>query len=256
MNVKCEGKRGKFIAWLILALSICVMAVFSIKLWEVHQVYREGNESYEQLVNKVRSGGTPVIHTPEAADTNIPDMAIDFTALRAINRDSVAWLYCPDTVIDYPVMKAADYDYYLHHLPDGTYNANGSLFIDYNNAPDFSDRLTVIYGHNMKSGRMFAALEGYKKQDYFEEHPYMYLYTESGNYRVDLMYGCVIESGQWRDRAFMYDMNLDSLLAYAAHNTTFTGEAQYTEGDKIVVLSTCSYEFDGARYVMIGILRH
>ena len=79
--------------------------------------------------------------------------------------------------------------------PDGTYNANGSLFIDYNNAWDFSDQLTVIYGHHMKSGQMFGSLKGYKGQAYFENHPYMYLYTDNGNYRIDLLYGCVAGSG-------------------------------------------------------------
>ena len=103
-----------------------------------------------------------------------------------------AWLYCPDTVIDYPVMKADDYSYYLKHLPDGTHNANGTLFLDYNCAPDFSDSLSVIYGHKMKSGKMFGSLEGYKKEGYYSEHPYMYLYTKQGKFRINLVYGCVI----------------------------------------------------------------
>ena len=147
------------------------------------------------------------------------------------------------------------FKYYLHHLPDRTKNANGSLFIDYNNAPDFSDPLTVIYGHHMKSGMMFGSLKGYKNQAYYNEHPTMYLYTQQGDYRIELLYGCVIGAGQWRDRAFMYAENLDSLLAYAAQNTTFQSDTTYAQGDRIVAMSTCSYEFDNARYVIIGILR-
>jgi sortase B len=158
-------------------------------------------------------------------------------------------------MIDYPIVRATEYDYYLHRLPDGTFNANGTLFIDYN-WKDFSDRFLIVYGHNMKSGRMFGSLSNYKRQEYFNAHPYLYLYTEQGEkYRIELMYGCVIGAGQWRDRAFMFDVNMDSLLAYAAHNTTFSSDIQYTQGDKIITLSTCSYEFDGARYVVIGVLR-
>jgi len=246
-------KRKRIIAGLVLMLSVCTMAIFGYKLWDIQQTYRDGNQSYEQLAAKVRPDGPPVSRLPETSE--IPDMSIDFAALRAINSDAAAWLYCPDTVIDYPVMKAEDYGYYLHHLPDGTYNANGTLFIDYNCAPDFSDSLTIIYGHNMKSGRMLGSLEKYKKQAYFDEHPIMYLYTAGGNYRIDLMYGCVIGAGEWRERAFMYEVNLDALLAYAAYNTTFTSEARYAKGDRVVALSTCSYEFDRARYVVIGILR-
>jgi sortase B len=153
-------------------------------------------------------------------------------------------------------MRADDYSYYLTHLPDGTENATGSLFIDYNCAADFSDPLTVIYGHHMKTGKMFGSLKGYKEQSYYQEHPYMYLYTAQNNHRLDLLYGCVIGAGQWRDRAFMFSANIESLLAYAKHNTTFISDAVYQEGDNVIALSTCSYEFDDARYIVIGILRN
>jgi len=236
-------KRGKAAAWLVLALSLCAAAFAAAQLREPWQAYREGSESYGQLIDLAR----PV--------SPAPDMPIDFAALRAVSPDAAAWLTCPDTVIDYPVMRAKDYDYYLHRLPDGTYNANGSLFIDYNCAPDFMDQLTVVYGHHMKSGLMFGSLKGYKQQAYYEKHPVMYLYTQQGKYRIDLLYGCVIGAGEWRERAFMHEANLDALLAYAARSTTFSSAAHYTPGDRIVALSTCSYEFDGARYVVIGVLR-
>ena len=83
----------------------------------------------------------------------------------------------------------------------------------------------------------------------------MYLYTENGNYRIDLLYGCVVGAGEWRERAFMFEANLNALLTYSANKTTFTSEVQYVEGDRIVALSTCSYEFNEARYVVLGILR-
>ena len=181
--------------------------------------------------------------------------AIDFGELKAMDVDAAAWLYSPGTAIDYPVMKADDYSYYLNHLPDGRINANGALFIDYNCAPDFSDELTVIYGHNMKSGKMFGSLTGYKNQDYYDKHPYMYLYAESGDYRIELMYGCVIGAGQWRERAFMCAENVGALFTYGARHSTFSGGAAYQPGDRIVALSTCTYEFDDARYLVIGRLR-
>jgi len=65
----------------------------------------------------------------------------------------------------------------------------------------------------------------------------------------------VIGAGQWRERAFMYAENVDALIAYAAYNTTFKSSAVYNKGDRVVALSTCSYEFDDARYVVLGILK-
>ena len=191
--------------------------------------------------------------TPQTTpDNNSP---IDFNALKAINRDAVAWLYSPNTVIDYPVMRTNDYSYYLDRLPDGRKNANGSLFIDYNTPSDFSGALTVIYGHNMKSGKMFGSLPSYKSQSYYNQHPFMYIYTERRSYRLDLIYGCPIAEGQWRERSFMYAENVASLMSYASNYTTFNSSTSYQSGDRIVVLSTCTFEFNDARYIVIGVLR-
>ena len=266
----------KTIAAVVLIISVSVMLFSGIMLAHADSVHREAETAYAELASQIKKmpaspaklgflRPTDKGGEEQSGDTNspqeekpavyVPDQGIDFAALKTINSDAVAWLYSPGTLIDYPVMKADDYNRYLHYLPNGTANANGSLFIDYNNAPDFSGRLTVIYGHNMKSKKMFGSLPGYKDQAYYDDHPYMYLYTEHGNYRIDLLYGFVIGAGQWRSRAFMYDLNTDELLAYAAHRTTFQSGAEYKDGDRIVALSTCSYEFDDARYVVIGILR-
>ena len=244
------------LAWLLLLAALLLIAVSSYKLWEIQQMYQTGDEAYEKIAGKVQKpeDSMPLSKDIPAA-VDIPSLGIDFAALRAMNQDSIAWLYCPDTVIDYPVMRAEDYNWYLHHLPDGTYNANGSLFLDYNNSSDFTGSLSVIYGHHMKSGKMFASLTNYKKQEYFDKHPYLFLYTEQENYRVELIYGCVVDAKEWRERAFMYESNLSSLLSFAAHNTTFTSNVSYKDGDRFLVLSTCSYEFDDARYIVLGVLR-
>jgi sortase B len=252
------SKKQKIITtsvWFLLMGSICTIIISGYKLRESRQIYSVGNQSYDSLKEQVRhqeSGGESEEDLPGGS---IPPVFIDFEGLKKINSDAAAWLYCPGTVIDYPVMRADDYDWYLHHLPDSSYNANGTLFLDSNCSEDFQVGLSIIYGHHMKSGRMFGSLTGYKKQDYFDEHPYMYLYTEKENYRIDLKYGCVISAGEWRDRAFMYEVNLKALLAYASAKTTFESAAEYGADDRFLVLSTCSYEFDDARYIVIGILR-
>lgn len=269
-------------------LGISLMAYAGRQLINARQIYREADDAYADLRSHVRyikkdaghsqkqdnisrpskqqqeENTTPEFQLPKETQTApvkipqvyIPELNIDFDKLEQINTDAAAWLYSPGTPIDYPVMAARDYDYYLRHLPDGAWNINGSLFIDYNCAPDFSDPLTVIYGHHMKSGdMMFGSLKGYKDQKYYEEHPCMYLYTKQANYKIDLIYGAVIAAGKWREQAFMFSENVEAFLAYAESNTTFESGLEYRKGDRIVALSTCSYEFDGARYVVLGILR-
>lgn len=243
-----DMKKRKIITgtvWCLLVGSICIILFSGFKLREGLRIYQEGDQSYKLIREHFRYQKEP--------STGIA--AVNFEALKHMNADTAAWLYSPDTAIDYPVMRADDYDWYLHHLPDGTSNANGTLFLDYNCPADFSGRLSIIYGHHMKSGKMFGSLKHYKQQAYYEQHPCLYLYTEQENYRIDLLYGCVIGAGQWRERAFMYEMNLQSLLEYASSNTTFTSSTGYNEDDKFVVLATCSYDFNDARYLLIGVLR-
>lgn len=106
--------------------------------------------------------------------------------------------------------QGEDNSYYLKHLYDGTANKVGCLFIDYENAEDFSDNNTIIYGHNMRDGSMFSTLVEYKAQAYYDEHPEMYLVTPEGGYVVEVFSAFVAspeESGsetspwalEWKD---------------------------------------------------------
>jgi sortase B len=266
-----------------MVLFLGLAAYAGYQLYTTEEAYALGDETYEEIAQLVIREEPTETRTPdpvtdpepdqetaesteepssepspsqapdEAVDLNIPARTVDFSALKAINSDAIGWLYCPDTVIDYPVMEAQDYTYYLRHLPDGTYNINGSVFLDYGCAPDFSDRLSVIYGHNMKTEKMFGTLVNYKDQAYYDAHPYLYLYTETGNYRISLIYGAVVSADRWTQGNFVHDP--EALLTYAAANTTFVGTETDTEDQRLVVLSTCSYEYEDARYFVVGLLQ-
>lgn len=232
--------------WFLLIFSIGVSMFSGYQWWAELNMYWEGEQSYEFLRQQVSSPDTKAGHFPAF---------INFAVLKQINPDAVAWLYGPDTAINYPVMRADDYNWYLDHLPDGTGNANGSLFLDCNCPEDFSGSLSMIYGHHMKSGKMFGSLKGYKNQEYYASHPRLYLYTAQSDYQIDLLYGCVIDADEWRQKAFMDEINHEALLLYASSKSTFKSNMEYTKDDKLIVLATCSYEFDDARYLVIGVLR-
>ena len=262
---------GKNIFMSILLIMSLSTTAFSLNMLRTaQQIDVLATEAYDDIRNNARgetgrkaatvSGQEAVAPAPAPApmpapSLDIPDLVIDFAYLSQINADATAWLYSPDTPIDYPVVWASDYNYYLRRLPDGKENANGSLFTDYNSLPDFAGHLTVIYGHNMKSGQMFGSLTQYKSQKYYDEHPYLYLYTSDESYRLEVIYGFVVGEGKWRGQAFMFEENLTALLSYASYNTTFISQETYEPGDRLIALSTCSYEFDDARYVLLARLR-
>lgn len=186
--------------------------------------------------------------------TEKPPISVDFDILHQMNADIVGWLYCEDTPINLPVVRGEDNDFYLDHLFDRTGNASGTLFADYRSSPDFSDVNTVIYGHNLKNGSMFRCLTYYKEQEYYDEHPTMWLLTPEGDYRVDVLAGLVTGS-----KGLIYtpqpgSQEMQGILESCLAASTFVSNVTAQETDRFLTLSTCTYDFDEARYVLIGYL--
>lgn len=179
-------------------------------------------------------------------------ICVDFAALQQQNPDVIGWLYSPDTPIDLPVVQGENNSHYLYRLLDGSTNANGSLFADYRNASDFSDRNTIIYGHNMKNGKMFGTLNSYKDQSYFDEHPVIWLLTPQGDYKVELFAGYVTGPASEIYTLALSDREAAELARQGREQSTFVSPVEFTAGDRILALSTCTYEFDNARYVLLG----
>ena len=194
---------------------------------------------------------------PAGEDTSVLLPTVDFDALRETGPDIIGWLTLPDTAINYPVTQADDNEYYLHHLYDGTYNKTGCLFADYENQEDFSDRNTIIYGHNMRDGSMFATLNEYDEQSYFDGHPQMYLVTSGGGYIVEIFTAFVAkpsESGSdtspWR-LSFKDDGAYTTWLSEMAGRSVIETDVTVTSSDKVLTLSTCT-PGGASRFIVMG----
>jgi len=193
--------------------------------------------------------------TAESGGANNPPAAgplyVDFSKLQQINPDICGWLYSPGTVINYPVVFSSDNVYYLDHLVDGTHSAAGSLFVDYRNNRDFSDLNTVIYGHHMKSGTMFGSLKLYKNASYYKNHPYMWLYTPTAVYRLDIIAGYTTRGGSSAFSMYNDAGSLAQYIASAVQQSAFTSQVDISSVTKVVTLATCAYDFTNARYVLL-----
>jgi sortase B len=185
----------------------------------------------------------------------VPPISVDFDALRAINPEIVGWLYCADTPINYPVAQTGNNTYYLNHLYNGKTNRSGTLFVDCVCSPDFTDFNTVIYGHHMKSGSMFASLVEYRSQEYYEAHPTLYLLTPKGNYRLDVFGGYVAQPGSQRLFSLDEENEFAAYLGEIQQLSDFNAEMDVTSQDHIVTLSTCTYEFSDARYLVFAAMK-
>ena len=120
---------------------------------------------------------------------------------------------------------------------------------------DLSDRNSILYGHHMKNGSMFHGLMEYKSQKYYDEHPTALFLTPEANYEVKIFAGYVagVDVDAWTV-GFSSDLEFEEWLLEAKERSCFTSEITPAVTDRILTLSTCSYEFNNARFVLIGVL--
>lgn len=257
---KKKRNKGRIAAALLALICLGTAAFFAGRLWYEEQEYQKGDDTYDLLRELAtveepeESGSSPIIgQESENEDNTGEGISIDLDALGEVNEEIRAWLYSPDTVIDYPVCQGEDNSYYLTHLADGTYNKNGCLFIDCGNSGDFSDENTVIYGHHMASGKMFASLICYADQAYYEAHPVMYLTAAGKQYRLELFsgYTTTVDSSSYT-LSFGSEHEFMEWLREVCGKSDFRATTYLTADDRIVTLSTCAYSFQDARYVLHG----
>ena len=245
-NEKKQGKKKGEILWSILLLiSICVFLFAAYQLISQYMTYRAAGTEYESLAD------IAYIKDGEAGNGANYQSPIDFAALTAINPDVIGWIVIDGTNIDYPIVQGSDNDAYLHKTFSGERNSSGSIFLDCRNAPDFSDRNSIIYGHKMKNGSMFAGLTQYKEQGFYEQHPAFTIYTPDAEYRCEV-FAAYVTSGV--SEAYTLDFNGDVDFAEyindaVSRSLVQTGVAP-TAKDRIVTLSTCDYTYDNARMVV------
>jgi sortase B len=187
------------------------------------------------------------------AEKEAGPITVDFDALLQDCPDTVGWLYTMDGTVNLPVVQGTDNLYYLTHTADGREVSGGSLFLDYLNENDFSEDVSFIYGHNMKNGSMFEPLLNYRKQSYYDSYPVIYLLTPTQDYKLELFSGFVTTM-----ESDVYTFNFDTEEAKEQYISEMTALSEFTPQslpdvtDRIVCLSTCAYDFENARYVLLG----
>ena len=176
----------------------------------------------------------------------------EFKELIEFNKDIIGWITIEGTAIDYPIVQAEDNSYYLTHACNREENKCGSIFMDYRNTADFSDKHTVIYGHNMKNGSMFHDLNEYINHDFFNKH--IYIKTYSPNiYRKWLIFSTYSTepSFDYIQTEFLSTEDFSTFLnEILAHSQISNKKVDVTEDDKILTLSTCSIHLENGRRVV------
>lgn len=258
-------RKSRHFPWLC-AVTILLVGVLALSLYKVCEYFVEEQKNRQVVGALIEQAvittppspqytPAPENGTPQGEEVETAPITVDFPVLQAQNPDIVAWLYCEDTPIHYPVLQSEDNSYYLRRLVDGSYNTAGSLFLDYRNAADFTGWSHIIYGHNMKNGSMFGTLQKYADQEYYEAHPVLYLLTPQQDYKIELIAGYTIAASSELYEAAGTLEAQGALIQEAREKSTFVSDVEVGPEDRVVVLSTCAYVFEDARYVLIGVMR-
>ena len=255
--------------FIILILSAAGSIAVGQMLFSAICEYRSGKKIFDEISEIAYASSDTETHeimdsdnaetviTPEAEENTRPEVMqstpIDFDRLSAIFPEIKGWIRLAGTRVDYPVMQSKDNDYYLSRTVNGTWNKVGTPFMDFRNNGDFSDRITVIYGHYMGDGSMFTDIHSYKSQKFYEEHPYIDLYTPDGSYRILPVAG-VFQNVEYWDFTFDYESDeafrrqIDSWKAVS----TFKSDTLYDADDRFVVLTLCTYDVENSRFLLVG----
>lgn len=253
-----ERKKGgsKLLPWIIIIVSAVVLVFALLQIFDIGGENIASCQGYETL-RKVATGETEATQGGAASNAVDPrGRKIDFDALRAVNEDIIGWIYIPNTDIDYPVTIGEDNDYYISHSADRKENRAGAIFLDYQNEPDFSDANTVIYGHRMNDGSMFASLHKFEDEAFFRENRYVYLYLPDGKVNVyDIFAANVVgETDEAYTRSFADDDAFLDYLTKMKNRSAAAFNREFTAQDRIITLSTCVQYEDENRYIVQAVL--
>ncbi|MDE7429994.1 MAG: class B sortase, partial [Lachnospiraceae bacterium] len=257
-------KRERHRRLLIVLCSFIAVGCFGY--FGVYSYFAERTQSsYENLASlkgdsTLVGAPTPLtIHYTEEEDVELTVLP-EYETLYNKNKKLIGWLKIDDTIIDYPVMQTSNNEYYLDHNFNQEYDKNGSLFMDA--ACDVVHRNTnlIIYGHHMKSGKMFGNLNSYSSKEYCEKHPIIRFDTiyEKGLYQVMYVFRSriynedevVFKYYQFLDAASEkeFESNMQEMAALSLYESGVTAAFL----DELLTLSTCDSSEPDGRFVVVA----
>lgn len=265
----------------ILCIILLIILIVVLVMWgHSTLVEKSAAKTYEKLQESVNSNAsdtkTQASETEQqstqvsenAGDTetdshkeqyDIPQKNLDWEELEAVNPDIYAWIYIPNTNIDYPVLqRSGDNDYYLEHNLDGSRGKPGCIYTEDLNSKEFTDYNTVIYGHNMKSGAMFRTLHDFEDKSFFDNNQYVYIYTKDRTlvYKIFAAYTNdakhILNSNDFTSEQGLSDY-LEKVFKKAQAEGYLRDDVAVTGENAILTLSTCTTSSD-KRYIVQAVL--
>lgn len=229
-------------------ITVCLVGIILVS------GYKIGKTMWDYQVAK--SAYTNISEKTAKVDPKQFTGVVDWKALKKVNPDVQGWLYQKGTVINYPVVQGTDNDTYLHTRFDKQWSGGGTLFVDYRMEKDFKGFNSIIYGHHMKDGSMFRSIRGYTKEEgYYDKHKTLELATPHGNYHLVVFSAFITKATDENTYKMTYDEAEKQAYidrAWERSELPITRDSvDVTKSDRLVTLSTCAYDYEEARYIVM-----
>lgn len=251
-----KKKKSDVMLTIALIIAIAVFFYAAYNLYHIYTEYKKGTDEYnsiEEMAVTERDPDTTEIAGPDAEPK--PPLNVDFDKLRSVNEDVIGWIYVDAlSDISYPIVQGTDNQTYLHQTYEKNYNFAGTIFADYENARDFSDCNTLVYGHNMKNGSMFGHLKKFSEdQSLYDNDKYFWILTPDKNYRYEIIsaYTTGVNSDTYTLFKGPGEEFEEYLKRIKSYSEIKTDDTELTIKDKIVTLSTCTGN-ESTRFVVQG----
>lgn len=271
-----DGEMQKEIAWqlklrerrrrlLILLCSMSAVLCFGYFI-SYYYLAERTDADYEQLAglknSDVLAKEEEVVLELKGKDVDLPppELLDEYKTLYNKNKKLIGWLKIDDTIIDYPVMQTSNNEYYLDHNFSQEKDKNGSIFMDAACMAYPRSQNLILYGHHMKSGKMFGGLEKYASKSYYEKHSIIQFDTiyEKSTYQV--MYVFRARVLKENEIAFKYYQFIDagSVEEFESHMKEMAEMSLYDTGvtagygDELLTLSTCDNSQTDGRFVVVA----
>lgn len=210
---------------ILLIIFILIFIISGIILVRWYYNATKAEEKYKELSNEV----TKVENEEDV---------IDFEKLKSINEEVVGWIKIDGTTIDYPIMQTTDNEYYLRKDIYNNYEQCGSIFLDYKNSSNFTDKNIVVYGHHIKKGIMFADLikiyDGSLGNDVTVN-----IYTPEKTMKFKVFSSYETEPEDYSINTNIQNSNYLEFVNTLKQRSKNDFNAEFTNSNQILTLSTC-----------------
>lgn len=267
-----KGDSGREIIYKIISLAaLCVFFVCAGILVNDFLIEPLQNDTEQKDIRSIyyaesKTGSSPnssaQTSSNAAPERDAQGHLIRFVELQKINPDIVGWIKIPNTIIDLPVTQAGskDPEFYLDHDYNKKYSKFGTVFADFR-APVMNPKTKsmILYGHSLRSGRMFTELNKYKSLDFYRQNPVFSFDTADGESQWKIisvfLTNTLPEQGtpfDYLKTSFKNDSDYLNFVYQMRIRSLFNTGVSIDANDQILLLSTCSYEFDDFRQVVVA----